>query len=79
MKQRGKKIKMEAVTSSNIAKVGYDSEKRILAIEFHSGQLYHYHPVTEDFFKQLKKAESIGEFFSKNIRNATGITYTKIT
>lgn len=69
-------MKRQKVESSNIASIGYAPEKKTLEVEFHSGQIYQYCPVTVDFYKQLMNAPSKGTFFVKNLRNATGIKAT---
>jgi hypothetical protein len=56
------------VSSSNIAAVGYDDDKHVLAIEFASGVIYHYAGVTADQALDLKNAPSIGRYYSTNIK-----------
>lgn len=53
------------VTSSNIAKAGYDDTLYLL---FNSGVAYKYHDVPKALYIALTKAESVGSFFHKNIR-----------
>lgn len=55
------------VTSSNIAKVGYDGES--LYLLFNSGIAYRYLNVPQTIHKALISAESVGSFFHKAIRN----------
>ena len=62
-------IKREPVESSVLASAGYDAQRRMLEIEFHSGAIYRYLDVAEDIFRKLLAAESKGQFFSANIRN----------
>ena len=62
-------IKREPVESSVLASAGYDLQRRMLEIEFHSGAIYRYLNVTEDIFRRLLAAESKGQFFGANIRN----------
>uniref|UniRef100_A0A6M3IE86 Putative RNA binding domain protein n=1 Tax=viral metagenome TaxID=1070528 RepID=A0A6M3IE86_9ZZZZ len=59
-----KKIKAD---SSNLDSFWYEGGK--LTIEFKSGSTYTYHEVPEDIFEGLKKAESQGRYFYKNITN----------
>jgi hypothetical protein len=62
-------IKRQPVESSVLASAGYDAQRRMLEIEFHSGAIYRYLDVTEDLFRKLLAAESKGQFFGTNIRN----------
>lgn len=72
-------MKRSKVISSNINSVGYDKNKNLLEVEFYNGGIFQYHPVTNEQYKDLMKADSIGEHFSKNIRNNKGIKYHKIS
>lgn len=62
-------IKREPVESSVLASAGYDAQRRMLEIEFHSGAIYRYLDVPEDIFRKLLAAESKGQFFGAKIRN----------
>ena len=59
-----------AVSSSNIASIGYDSAFLTLEVEFNNGAIYQYYDVTEDVYTDLLNASSIGSYSSHNIRNA---------
>lgn len=61
-------LTMQTVTSSNIAKVGYDPEKKELHIEFHNGGVYVYSGVEASVYDNLMHAPSIGSFFYANIQ-----------
>jgi hypothetical protein len=56
------------VTSSNIAKVGYDPVASKLRVEFTNGAQYDYSSVNEDTFIGLRDASSVGKFFHANIK-----------
>lgn len=56
------------VSSSNIHAIGYDEDKRILAIEFHAGTVYHYADVSPELAIDLVNAPSIGRFYNQNIK-----------
>lgn len=58
-------IKIE--NSSNIAAVGYDHSTFTLTVQFHSGGIYQYFPVTQFAYEELMKAESKGSFVNKNL------------
>ena len=53
------------VTSSNIAKAGYDDTLYLL---FNSGIAYKYENVPKALYIALTTADSVGSFFPKNIR-----------
>ncbi|MCU1793243.1 MULTISPECIES: KTSC domain-containing protein [Pectobacterium] len=59
-----------AVSSSNIASVGYDSDSLTLEIEFNNGGIYQYYSVPENIYTDLLNAGSVGSYFSHNIRNS---------
>lgn len=55
------------VTSSNIAKAGYDGQH--LYLLFNSGVAYKYPNVPQTIYTALISADSVGSFFHKAIRN----------
>ncbi|MDP3819094.1 MAG: KTSC domain-containing protein [Methylotenera sp.] len=57
-----------AVTSSNIASVGYDTDSATLEIEFNNGTIYQYFDVSEQVFNELKGASSVGGYLASNIK-----------
>jgi KTSC domain-containing protein len=63
-------MKRQQVESSMLRGVGYDSETRTLEIEFTSGQVYEYHDVPPEVYAGLLRAESLGQYFHENIRDA---------
>jgi hypothetical protein len=56
------------VESSSLASVGYDDGRRILAIEFRSGEIFHYSDIDADLALELVHAPSIGTFYHMRIR-----------
>lgn len=58
-----------AVSSSNLASVGYDNTSLTLEVEFNHGGVYQYYNITEDVYTDLMNAGSIGSYFNNNIRN----------
>jgi len=62
-------IKRVSVASSNIASVGYDSEKQILEIEFHHGAIYQYFDVPEKVYNDLINSAAIASNFMSEIKN----------
>lgn len=59
----------QPVVSSNLRSVGYDSELKILEIEFKEGRVYSYNNVPNEIHQGLIKASSKGKFFSNYIRD----------
>ena len=55
--------------SRSIKAAGYDPEKALLEVEFHSGAMYRYGGVPARVYQELLAAESHGRYFNQNIRN----------
>lgn len=64
-----KPIDMAPVSSSNISKVGHCSDTNTLAVEFKSGDTYHYHDCPKDAHEAFIGAKSIGSHFHSNIKS----------
>lgn len=62
-------MKREAVTSSNIAAIGYDATKQELEVEFTSGGIYRYTGVSQEQHDALIAAPSVGKHFGTEIKN----------
>jgi len=60
----------QAVSSSNLASVGYDPNSNTLEIQFHSGGIYQYTGVPEYVYEELMSASSLGSFFARSIKNS---------
>jgi hypothetical protein len=71
-------MERKPVTSSQIKEVGYDKETLTLEVEFIKGGIYTYQPVTKEAYKMMMSADSIGKFFSSNIKGNENITTTKL-
>lgn len=69
-------MKMTAVSSSNLASVGYDSATQVLRIEFRNGGVYEYHNVPEAEYQGLMSASSKGSYHHQNIKGR--YSYSKI-
>ena len=67
-------VTMFAVQSSSILSIGYDEEAQGLHIMFNGGHEYVYRDVPAELWEQFREANSIGKFFSREIR---GIYPTK--
>src|SRR5438105_15912157 len=61
-------VDIQDVTSSVLAAVGYDRERRVLEARFRTGRVYHYFDVPYSIFKQLLSARSKGQYFNTAIR-----------
>ena len=57
------------VSSSNIAEVGYDAERRVLEVLFHSGGLYQYFDVPQSEYVSLMRAGSHGQYLNRSIKD----------
>lgn len=69
-------FKMRAVTSSNVAAIGYDKASLTLQVRFLNGSLYHYHEVPVKLWNRFRRARSKGKFIWKNLRDV--FPYTRI-
>jgi lysyl-tRNA synthetase class 2 len=59
-------------TSTAIKGFDYDSEKKILKVDFTNGSVYLYRDVPESIYKNLKNAPSKGQFFNAEIKDKFG-------
>lgn len=62
------RIPLEELVSSNLAAGGYDASRRILAIKFKSGIVFHYAGVGQTLATEFYLAESKGKFYATKIR-----------
>lgn len=72
-------MKRIPVQSSDLESVGYDAERQILEIEFHSGGVYWYMNVPQNIYFGLMSASSKGRYFSQYIRDNRRYPYRKIS
>ena len=70
-------INRNPVKSSQIKSIGYDPSSQTLAVEFHSGGVYHYSGIHPEKYDFLMKAESIGKHFSAHIKNKKDHPFSK--
>jgi hypothetical protein len=61
-------IPAEAVESSNLAAIGYDGARKVLAVTFKSGDVFHYANVAPELALELYNAESKGRFYQQRIK-----------
>ena len=58
-----------AVSSSNVATVGYDADRMTLEVEFSRGAVYQYYEVPDFVYREMVTAESVGGYLNRNIKN----------
>jgi hypothetical protein len=61
-------IDREPITSSNLVSIGYDAERKMLAVEFKSGLVMHYRNVNLNLATDFYGATSRGAFYAAFIR-----------
>ena len=59
---------MHGVQSSNIRAIGYEPTTATLAVQFASGETYHYAGVSRTLYSALERAPSKGRYFAQTIR-----------
>jgi hypothetical protein len=62
----GTKI-INEIQSSNVKKTEYDTETKIMLVEFNNGLKYEYSDVPHQIYTQFRMSESQGKFFSSKI------------
>ena len=62
----GTKI-INEIKSSNIKKTEFDTESKLLVVEFNNGLKYEYSEVPHQVYTKFRLSESQGEFFSSEI------------
>lgn len=63
-------IQWEDINSSNIKRAGYNSDLKLLLIEFQNGSEYEYKNVEKSVYQGLIKSESPGTYFVVNIKSS---------
>jgi len=61
-------ITLQPVQSSTLAAIGYNEGQRLLAVEFASGDVWHYVAVPKHVWQGLSQSPSPGAFYARNIR-----------
>lgn len=59
-----------AVSSTDVASIGYDPNTMTLEVEFKGGSVYHYMDVPDAVYQELMQASSKGKFMHANIKNS---------
>ena len=66
-----------AISSSNLASVGYDAESKTLEVEFTNGTIYQYLDVPDNIYSGLMSASSHGQYHAAYIKKG-GYKYLRI-
>jgi hypothetical protein len=69
-------VDMKALSSRDIALVGFDGETGTLEVVFRAGGVYRYQDVPETVYQSFMTASSHGTFFQQNIKNQ--YSYVKV-
>ena len=67
----------EPTDSSVIASMGYAAARRILEIEFHSGDIYDYFDVPKEEYAAFRSAESKGTYLNQTFK-LRGYRYLRV-
>jgi KTSC domain len=70
-------VNYQRVNSSSLEAVGYDPATATLGIRFHNGREYQFRSVTQEEHGRLLAANSLGQYFAHQIRNA-GYDYCRV-
>lgn len=62
------KVPLEPIESSNLAAIGYDEQRSILAVQFKHGPIFHYAGVPSDVAALFAVSASKGRFYAQTIR-----------
>ena len=62
-------MRRQAVSSSNIAEIGYDEGQRTLEVLFTNGSIYQYFEVPPPIFNELIGSSSVGQYLNANIKS----------
>jgi lysyl-tRNA synthetase class 2 len=65
-------MQRRGVESTTMRSVGYDRTEQILEVEFQSGAIYQYLDVPPTIYTGLLDAESKGQYFNSQVRDAYG-------
>ena len=60
-------MELQPVELSMLAAVGYDSQAKVLMIQFRDGRTYQYLDIPADVYQALMKSLSKGRFMRRNI------------
>lgn len=66
--EKPKKVEKHSVVSTNLKKVEYDSDRKLLTVTFNTNRTYQYFGVPASLHARLLLAVSKGKFFHKHVR-----------
>lgn len=66
-------MRLIPVESSNIERIGYDAEKRILHVRFKGGATYAHHDVPAKKVQEFHAAKSKGTHYHDHFRGKYGV------
>jgi hypothetical protein len=66
-----------AVSSTELASVGYDESNSVMEVEFQQGGVYQYFGVPADVYAGLMAASSKGTYFNQIVKKG-GYPYSKV-
>lgn len=78
-------MERQPVVSSQISAVGYDAETQVLEVEFKNAggkpnSVYQYANFPPEKWAEFQKAESVGSYFYRNIKNNPSVyPYRKVS
>lgn len=61
-------MEMVPVSSSTIARIGYDPQTQMLVVEFHNGMTYQYFDLPPQVHAEMMQSPSLGKYFGAAIR-----------
>lgn len=62
-------MEKQAVASSNVSAIGYDSDTETLEVEFLNGSIYQYYGVPDHMHARMMQESSKGKFLNLYIKN----------
>lgn len=66
------------VVSSNIKSIGYDPQSKTLEVEFRSGKVYQFAPVSTYVHLEIMSSDSIGRSFNALVKGDPDVIVTPI-
>lgn len=61
-------IEKEITNSSQVSKVKYNTESKVLTVTFKTGKSYEYYEVSQFEWEGLLSAESVGKYLNSHIK-----------
>lgn len=59
---------MDIVQSTNVGKIGYNPDAKVMTVEYKNGFVYSYDGVPQEIYNAAKESESIGSYISRNVK-----------